>query len=193
MRRLWLARGSAVTGLSAAAAVVAHEGPAAFADGRILAVALAGAAVAAAGVGALLAVSASRHARAARVRRGDVLAARVDIGTAPGAAALVAVLLVCQAGAHVALLLAGVPAHGGPPAALALHALLALLAAGLLIGVERVLSRATATLSDAILAVAAALATGPARPALRPFASPRSARRSRAHRGRAPPAVAFGI
>src|SRR4051794_12177507 len=112
----WLARGLAVTGLSAVSAVAAHEGPAALGAGRPLLVALLGAAVAALGVAALLGSAVSRAARAARVRRGDLLAARLDPDTAPGASALVAALLVCQAGAHLSLSLAGVAAHGGPPA-----------------------------------------------------------------------------
>jgi hypothetical protein len=186
MRRLWLARGFAVTGLSALAAVAAHEGPGAVAAGRPLMAALAGAAVAGAGIAALLAVSVSRHARAARVRRGDVLAARVDLTAAPGASALVAVLLVCQAGAHAGLLLAGVAAHGGPPAALALHALLALVAAGLMIGVERVLGVATARLAEAIATAVAALA-GRLVSSSRPAGQPRPGLRPRANRGRAPP------
>jgi hypothetical protein len=186
MRRLWLARGFAVTGLSAIAAVAAHEGPGAVAAGRPLLAALAGAALAGSGIATLLAVSVSRHARAARVRRGDVLAARVDLAAAPGASALVAVLLVCQAGAHAGLLLAGVAAHGGPPGALALHALLALVAAGLVIGVERVLGVATATLSEAIAAAVAALA-GRTPPSPRPAVRPRPGLAPRANRGRAPP------
>ena len=190
MRRLWLARGFAVTGLSAVAAVAAHEGPAAFTAGRLLVLALAGAALAAAGVAALLAVSVARAARAARVRRGDLLAARVDLGTAPGATALIAVLLVCQGGAHAALLLAGVGAHGGPPATLALHAVLALVAAGLLILVERLLRRATVTLSDAIAAAVAALAAAVALPSPASAARPRRGPRRGANHGRAPPLAA---
>jgi hypothetical protein len=193
MRRLWLARGFAVTGLSAVAAVVAHEGPAAFSDRRPLAVALAGAGVAAAGVAALLAASASRAARAARIRRGDLIAVRADLGTAPAAPALVAVLLVCQGGAHGALLVAGIGSHGGPPATLALHAALALAGAGILVGVERVLGRATATLSAAIAAAAAALGRGGALSRPRRPARPRPVRRSRAYHGRAPPRAARAI
>ncbi len=129
MRLIWLARGLGVSGLAAVSALAAHEGPAAFAGGRPLIIALAGAAAAAIGVGLLLAAAVSRYARAARVRRGDLLAARLDTGTAPGASALAAILLVCQGAAHVSLTLFGVAAHGGPPAALALHVLFGLGAA----------------------------------------------------------------
>jgi hypothetical protein len=94
MRGNWLARGLAVTGLSAISAVAAHEGPAALGAGRPLLVAPQGAAVAARGIAALLTSAVSRCARAARVRRGDLLAARLHPDTAPGASALVAVLLV---------------------------------------------------------------------------------------------------
>jgi hypothetical protein len=192
MRANPLARGLAVTGLSAVSAVAAHEGPAALGAGRPLLAALLGAAVAALGVAALLASAVSRCARAARVRRGDLLAARLDPDTAPGAAALVAALLVCQAGAHVSLTLAGVAVHGGPPAPMALHALLALFAAAVILAAERLLGSAGRTLAEAIaaavdrLAAAAPPATAPPAPA------PLPAPAGRAHRGRAPPrAVAF--
>jgi hypothetical protein len=191
MRRLWLARGLAVTGLSAIAAVAAHEGPGAVAAGRPLLIALGGAGVAAAGVAALLAASVSRCARAARVRRGDLLAARVDLDAAPGASALLAVMLVCQGGAHGALLLAGVAAHGGPPSAFALHALFAMLATALLVGVERLLHRATTGLHQAIAAAAAALGRAAGSPPPYPFAQPHAAQRGGANRGRAPPVPAL--
>jgi hypothetical protein len=187
MRVNWLARGLAVTGLSAISAVAAHEGPAALAAGRPLLVALLGAAVAAAGVTALLASAVSRCARAARVRRGDLLAARLHPDTAPGASALVAALLVCQAGAHVALSLAGVAAHGGPPAPVALHALFALAAAAVVLAVERVLGSAGETLAEAIAAAVARLGRATLAPVSRPGSSPLPARAGRAHRGRAPP------
>ncbi len=103
MRLIWLARGLGVSGLSAVAAVAAHEGPAALTSGRALIVALAGASLAAMGVALLLAAAVSRYARAARVRRGDLLAARLDSATAPGASALVAAMLVCQGAAHISL------------------------------------------------------------------------------------------
>ncbi len=187
MRVNWLARGLAVTGLSAISAVAAHEGPAALVAGRPLLVALLGATVAALGVAALLASAVSRRARAARVRRGDLLAARLDPETAPGASALVAALLVCQAGAHLGLTLAGVAAHGGPPAPIALHVLFALVAAAIFLGVERLLGSAGATLAGAIAAAVERLAR-PAPPALvLPASFPLPAPAGRAHRGRAPP------
>jgi hypothetical protein len=187
MRANWLARGLAVTGLSAISAVAAHEGPATLAAGRPLLVALLGAAVAALGVAALLASAVSRRARAARVRRGDLLAARLDLDTAPGASALVAALLVCQAGAHVALTLAGVAAHGGPPAPLALHALFALAAAAVVLLVDRTLGTAGEALADAVAAAVALLARAAKPPAARPLSSPFPSPLGRAHRGRAPP------
>ena len=187
MRVNWLARAVAVTGLSAVCAVAAHEGPAALGAGRPLLFALAGAALAALGVAALLASAAARAARAARVRRGDLLAARLDPETAPGASALVAILLVCQAGAHVGLILAGVAAHGGTPAPVALHVLFALAAAAVVIGVERLLASAGAILADAIATAVARLARRPPAAATRPASPPLPAPRGRAHRGRAPP------
>jgi hypothetical protein len=187
MRLIWLARGLAVSGLSAVSAVAAHEGPSALAAGRPLLVALAGAAVAALGVGALLASAVSRHARAGRVRRGDLLAARLEPGGRPGAVALVATLLVCQAAAHTCLILCGVAAHGGPPAPLALHALLALLAAATMIAFERLLGAATATLAAAIAAAAGTLAGRPSQASPGIARRPHAATPDRAHRGRAPP------
>jgi hypothetical protein len=188
MRVIWLARGVAVSGLSAAAAVAAHEGPSALAATRPLVAALAGAMLAVAGVGALLAAAVSRHARAARVRRGDLLAARLEAGGAPGAAALLATLLVGQAAAHAGLILVGVPAHGGTPAPIALHVLLALVAAAVLVACERLLRTAGARLADAIAAAAGTLAAAAAPPAPA-VVRPRSLRAGRAHRGRAPPLV----
>jgi hypothetical protein len=187
MRLIWLARGLGVSGLSAVSAVAAHEGPAALASGRPLIVALAGASVAAMGVGLLLATAVSRYARAARVRRGDLLAARLDTATAPGASALVATLLVCQGAAHASLTLFGVAAHGGPPASLALHVVLGLAAAALMIGFERLLRAAGATLADAIATAAGTLASGVSTNSARPVRRLMPAAPDRAHRGRAPP------
>jgi len=187
MRVNWLARALAVTGLSAVCAVAAHEGPAAAGAGRPLLFALAGAAVAALGVAALLASAVSRAARAARVRRGDLLAARLDPQTAPGASALVAVLLVCQAGAHVGLILGGVAAHGGTPAPIALHVLFALAAAALVVGIERLLGSAGATLAEAIATAFAGLVRPAPAGASGPAFAPLPAPDGRAHRGRAPP------
>ena len=187
MRLIWLARGLGVSGLSAVSAVAAHEGPAALATGRPLVVALAGASAAAAGIGLLLAAAAGRHASAARVRRGDLLAARLDTGTAPGASALAAALLVCQGAAHVSLTLFGVAAHGGPPASLALHLVLGLGAATLMIAFERVLRAAGSTLADAIATAAGTLASGLSTRGFPPVRHPLQATPDRAHRGRAPP------
>jgi hypothetical protein len=194
MRLIWLARGLGVSGLSAVSAVAAHEGPVALASGRPLVIALAGATVAALGVGLLLAAGVSRHARAARVRRGDLLAARLDTGTAPGASALAATLLVCQGAAHVSLTLFGVAAHGGPPASLALHVVFGLAAAALMIGFERVLRAAGSTLADAIATAAGTLAAALSTRGFAPVRHPLPATCDRAHRGRAPPLhAALGI
>jgi hypothetical protein len=187
MRLIWLARGLGVSGLSAVSAVAAHEGPAALASGRPLVVALAGASAAAMGIGLLLAAAVSHHARAARVRRGDLLAARLDTGTGPGAFALAATLLVCQGGAHLSLTLFGVTAHGGPPASLALHVVFGLAAAALMIGFERVLRAAGSTLADAIATAAGTLASGRSTRGFPPVRHPLPATSKRAHRGRAPP------
>jgi hypothetical protein len=190
MRLIWLARGLAVSGLSAVSAVAAHEGPSALTAGGPLLAALAGAAVAALGVGVLLASAVSRYARAGRVRRGDLLAARLDPAGGPGAAALLATLLVCQAAAHASLILFGIAAHGGTPAPLALHVLLALVGAAAMIAFERLLGAATATLADAIATAAGTLAWPPAPASAGVTRRPRAATPDRAQRGRAPPLTA---
>lgn len=194
MRLIWLARGLGVSGLSAVAAVAAHEGPAALTSGRALIVAMAGASVAAMGVALLLAAAVSRYARAARVRRGDLLAARLDSTTAPGASALVAAMLVCQGAAHISLTVFGVAAHGGPPASLALHVVLGLGAAAVMIGFERLLRAAGVTLVAAIVCAIGTLPAGLHVRGFRPVRMPLPASPDRAHRGRAPPlAAGFGI
>lgn len=187
MRLIWLARGLGVSGLSAVSAVAAHEGPAALASGRPLIVALAGASAAATGIALLLAAAVSRHARAARVRRGDLLAARLDTGTAPGASALAATLLACQGAAHLSLTLFGVTTHGGPPASLALHVVFGLAAAALMIGFERVLRAAGSTLAAAIATAAGTLASRLSTRDFAPVRHPLPAAPKRAQRGRAPP------
>lgn len=187
MRLIWLARGLGVCGLSAVSAVAAHEGPAALTSGRPLIVALGGASVAAIGVALLLAAAVSRYARAARVRRGDLLAARLDTATAPGASALVATLLVCQGAAHLSLTLFGVAAHGGPPASLALHVVFGLVAAALMIAFERLLRAAGATLAQAIATATGTLASGRSTRSAGPVRRLLPAAPDRAHRGRAPP------
>jgi hypothetical protein len=194
MRLIWLARGLGVSGLSAVAAVAAHEGPAALTSGRALIVAMAGASLAALGVALLLAAAVSRYARAARVRRGDLLAARLDSTTAPGASALVAAMLVCQAAAHITLVLFGVAAHGGPPASLTLHVVLGLGAAAAMIAFERLLRAAAATLEDAIARALGTLAAVGSMHGFRRVPPLLPASNDRAHRGRAPPlAAGFGI
>jgi hypothetical protein len=106
----------------------------------------------------------------------------------------VATLLVCQGAAHVSLTVFGVAAHGGPPAALALHVLFGLGAAALMIGFERLLRAAGATLSDAIARAAGTLASGLSTRRFPPVLRPLAATADRAHRGRAPPLhAALGI
>ena len=194
MRLIWLARGLGVSGLSAVAAVAAHEGPAALTSGRALIVAMAGASLAALGVALLLAAAVSQYARAARVRRGDLLAARLDSTTAPGASALLAAMLVCQAAAHISLILFGVAAHGGPPASLTLHVVLGLGAVAAMIAFERLLRAAAVTLADAIARALGTLPAGVQVRGFRPVRIPLPASPDRAHSGRAPPlAAGLGI
>jgi hypothetical protein len=99
--------------LAAATAAIAHGGPAVLADPRWAAAALGGS-----GLAALV------------MWRGWVLVARS--GRVEGTASLAALIpgmLAAQTAAHLALLGAGAPAHGGAPGSLAFHLALAVVAA----------------------------------------------------------------
>jgi len=101
-----------------------------------------------------------------------------------------AVLIASQASAHVALLVAGAPAHPGAGGALALHLALALCAALVAAGLDRALSVALAGLSDALGRLLELLA---ARPAVRSAVArslPAPAPAARLPLGRAPPLAA---
>jgi hypothetical protein len=131
-------RAALVAGLSALAVVAAHGGTEALRQPLWITVALTGTTV------GLLAVLAGWRLAA------GAAAGRIDLLAVEGPAALPAlatVMVLCQATAHVALLLAGVESATGAPGTLCLHVLLGL--AGAL--VVRRLDRGLATL----LAVAA--------------------------------------
>jgi len=185
MRRWRSARAGGIAGLSAAGAVVAHAGLAGLGDARWLVVALAGAALGVAmialGLGAVLRLD----RRAAGVRAGTVgpLACAID---APSLPALVAVTLVCQGGAHAALLAADVPAGTGAVASPLLHSAFAVAGALIVWALGRRLAGSSARL---VRAIAARLARPLGRPSLvgPTPAPPRSRLRPGCLRGRAPP------
>jgi hypothetical protein len=188
MRPRRVVRAGGIAGLSAAAAVVAHAGPAGLADPGWLAVAALGSAVALTAL-AIAAVSVlTLERRAARVRAGEVpeggLGAALD---APPLGLLVAATIVCQGAAHGALLAAGVPAHTGSIMSAVLHVLLAVAAAAVVWSVERLVAHAAGSLARAVAAaLALLLAQRPPRipaPAGRRWSQPHA---GRVH-GRAPP------
>ena len=184
------ARYLTLAGLAAGSAAAAHGGWAEVSDPRWAAAAAAGAALAAlglawTGVAALAARWATTELDHGRVPRTGSRAHR-PLGVLEAAAVLVA----SQACAHVALLLAGAPAHPGAGGALALHLALALAAALVASGVDRALSAALAGLSDAVGRLLELLAALPAvrSAALRSLPAPAPA--ARLPLGRAPPLAA---
>jgi hypothetical protein len=193
MRLQRAVRASAVAGLSALGAVVAHMGPAALTHAGWLAVALAGGGLAVAAIAAALAVTLRLDRRAAGIRAGDPAVATpleraVD---APPPAALAGAMMLCQGAAHVALLLAGVQPVTGPLLGPLLHLVLAAAAAALLWRVGRALERAAVRLADALSwALEVLLQAGP--PAWTPCApaGPSARPGGGAVRGRAPPSTA---
>ena len=99
-------------------------------------------------------------------------------------------LVVSQAFAHGALLLAGAPAHPGAGGALALHLALALSAALLVSTVDRALSSALAGLDDAVARLLELLAALPAARNARPSGAHAQHPFARLPLGRAPPLAA---
>ena len=164
-------------GLAAVAAVVAHAGPAGVTDGRSVVAAAAGALVAAVG----LSLAGSRVLAA---RRTAALVAAGGGGDAPAYdrapfAAVVATMLVLQGAAHIGLLAAGVHGGSGAAAAPALHIVLAIVAAWVVVSADHAIASAYAALQGVIARDPraalrdfpggdAAAPTGPGSPAGRP-------------------------
>ncbi len=172
-------------GLAAVAAVVAHAGPAGVTDGRSLAAAAVGALVAAVG----LSFAGSRILAA---RRSAALAMEGGGGDAPGYdrapfAAVVAAMLVLQGAAHIGLLAAGVHAGAGATAAPALHIVLAIVAAWVVVSADRAIASAHAALQAVIAGILELLTA--LSPAVTPLPIPVPVRRPviRPFSGRAPP------
>jgi len=167
-----------IAGLSAIGTVIAHAGPAGLADGRWLAAAVVGAAMALAGLVLTVKLVLALRERAERARAGDLPEGSQAVPDSIPFSALVAAMLVCQGCAHYALLAAGAPAHDGPAGSLTLHLSLA----------SRAVRRAAQTLAS-VLAHALALLLSK-RPRLRaPLTSEhrRMRRLAGGVRGRAPP------
>jgi hypothetical protein len=108
-------------GLAATSAALAHGGVAALADPAFGLPALAGACV----------------ASAILLAGWRLVAARGEAATEASLAALMIAMLGAQGGAHLALLAAGVGAHGGSSGSLALHLALAVVAAWLVHRIDR--------------------------------------------------------
>ena len=150
-----------VGGWSAAAALVAHGGPALALDPRWLAVALAGSLAAAAGLAATGGRAVDRHVRLARLASGDLHAATATGYTRSPMPVLLGAMLACQGAAHLALLAAGVHAAGGQSGSLALHAGLAALGAIAMYQLEGVLERLSVRLAAAVSRVIELLTASP--------------------------------
>jgi hypothetical protein len=155
-------------GLAATSAAVAHGGVAALADPAFGVPALTGACV----------------ATAVLLAGWRLVAAHGEHAAEASLAALILAMLAAQGGAHLALLAAGVGAHGGSSGSLALHLALAVVAAWLVHRIDR------HTVETAARALSR---TAPARPAVLPRpagARTPSGTAPAAIRGRAPPLTA---
>jgi hypothetical protein len=130
-----------VAGLSALAVVAAHGGTEALGQPVWITVAVLGAAA-----GLLAVLAGWRLAAGAAAGRVDLLA--VD---GPAALpALAAVMVLCQAAAHVGLLLAGVDSATGAPGTLCLHVLLGLAGALVVRRLDRGLGALLAVAADRV-------------------------------------------
>jgi hypothetical protein len=180
------ARTLVLAGIAAAAAAVAHAGPAAFAEPRWAAPALAGAVAAIAGLALTARVVAALTAAARDPGR---VGAPRFAAPAPGIAATAATLLAAQAAAHAALLAAGVPGHAGA-GSVTLHVVLAAAGALVVHGGDRLVAAAAGRLDAAVARLVARLA-GAAPVPRSPTGRPPAAARGRTRPpGRAPPAPA---
>ncbi len=184
------ARYLTLAGLAAGSTAAAHGGWSELSDPRWAGAALAGAAIAAVGLAWTGALASAAHRAAAELDHGRVraLPQRTDRPLTVLEAAVE--LVVSQAFAHGALIMAGAPAHPGARGALALHLALALSAALVASAVDRALSSALVGLDDAVARLLDFLSALPAA---------RNARSSQAHAqhpfarlplGRAPPLAA---
>lgn len=181
------ARYLTLAGLAAGSAAAAHGGWSELSDPRWAGAAAAGAAIAAAGLAWTGAVAAAARWVTAELDHGRVQ--RLDAGAYRPLTVLEAavVLVLSQAFAHAALLLAGAPAHAGPGGALALHLALALAAALAASTVDRALSAALVGLNDAVAWLLELLAALPGSRSPGRQVVPVPASGARLPLGRAPP------
>jgi hypothetical protein len=184
MRTHSLARGLALAGIAAASATAAHGGAMAVADPAWSIPALA---ASTAGALALVRMAAyagdARRAAAHALRGSPAVTAHGPLGLTEAAA----IMLAAQGCAHVALLLAGAPAHTGQAGALALHTALALFGAALVWSADRALCRALTGLADAVAGVVELLLRLPPPSRPLPLMAPVGCPPLGAPRGRAPP------
>jgi hypothetical protein len=143
-------RAVTVGGWSAAAALLAHGGPALLADPRWLALAISGSLLAACGLSITAGRAIDRQARLRRIASGRLPPAGTTVFTRAPLSALLGAMLLCQGAAHAALVAGGVHAAAGTGGTLALHAALAAVGALMVFGLESVLERLTASLADAV-------------------------------------------
>jgi hypothetical protein len=143
-------RAGLIAGLSAVAAVFAHAGPAGLEDARWLAAAVAGAALASIAIAGAGSRALRARSRVRRLQAGDAAAGRPLPAQPMPFATLLLAMLACQGAAHLALLALGLHASAGSSGSLTLHAVLAVLAAALVAGLERLAARAGRRLEFAI-------------------------------------------
>jgi hypothetical protein len=147
----WGARTAGLAGLSATAAVIAHAGPAGLRDARLLAVALAGAAVAAAWLMIAACVSVDARRRTARLADGRAIAVeRVERIQPIPLPVVVAAAVVCQEAGHIALMVAGVAMARDEAGTLALHLGFAIVVAVIWSATDRIVCRIGGRLVSAV-------------------------------------------
>ena len=191
MRRSWLAAVFGLGGLSGISVVFAHAGVSVFGHGIWLAVAMVGGLVSAVGLALVGLRVVDLRRRLDRIGAGDLSAAPFgERGSGLPLSVLVSASLVCQGGAHVSLLLAGVHDHSGMIAAPALHVLLGFASALLVYGVDRLPARLASEIAEAACEVLRLLLAIIASPSARPAEVPRPRVALTAHQGRAPPLIA---
>lgn len=189
MRGAWPFRIAAVTGVGALAGLTAHGGPALLIESRIGAVALLGAALVTLAVAGGLVTASRAMGRARAVRRSAPVSVDFSEWESMPFALLASVLLASQAAAHLALAVAGIDTVTTQTGAIALHVVIALLAAAAITACERGLGRLLAVVDQMVARLLELLAErAPVPTAFELF--PVSRRPQGTRRGRAPPLLA---
>jgi len=189
MRRSLLAPVLGLGGLSGISVAFAHAGVSAAGQGMWLAASMLGGLLTAAALAVVGVRMLDLRRRLERIAAGDLsIDSARGSGTGLPFSVLISVALVCQGGAHIALLLAGVGSHTGTIAAPALHIALGFASALIVHAAELLLSRLAGLVEAAhaalrlLLAIAAPCVPGPA-------AAPRQLLLLGAADGRAPPLI----